>query len=491
MRIFVVMLAAWLLVPALLPAACSGASPVWTAASANLADVADCYTAASDGDTVHVPAGDAAWTSPLTVEKELTIVGAGALAVGGANGGTNLTAAGNCFALSHAHNIRVTGFNFIGCTVSGSGRPAEGKAWRVDHCTFRANSWTINNSHGDCQTPQRHPTTLWDHNEFFNYAIHTQGSNCMRAEGDFQDQLWAQAPPFGKGEGVVYVEDNVFRGDNTINWMDGNYAGRYVARFNTIKTGGGYWEVHSVQGDNRAVQMWEQYHNTYEGRGEFFGAGFIRGGSGFIFGLRVPPGFRAIKFNNIRSNEGCVAAGVCQTSGACDGTSAWDQNRSGDAGYACRDQIGRSKDNQQWKAGSAYDQPITPVYMWDNIAGRSTFYGPELHDGGNGRSHLSEHIVQDRDWYTQTRRFDGASGVGVGPISSRPSKCTTGVGYWATDEGEWNSRNAGADGQFYRCTATNTWTLHYIPFQYPHPLQGVEAGEAPTAGAPKGGAIGR
>jgi hypothetical protein len=38
----------------------------------------------------------------------------------------------------------------------------------------------------------------------------------------------------------------------------------------------------------------------------------------------------------------------------------------------------------------------------------------------------------------------------------------TGVGYFATDQGP--------QGTLYRCSATDTWTVHYIPYAYPHPL---------------------
>jgi hypothetical protein len=49
-----------------------------------------------------------------------------------------------------------------------------------------------------------------------------------------------------------------------------------------------------------------------------------------------------------------------------------------------------------------------------------------------------------------------------------------GVGYFATDQG--------AQGTVYRCSAANTWTVHYTPYAYPHPLTSGFVGSAPLPG---------
>ena len=85
--------------------------------------------------------------------------------------------------------------------------------------------------------------------------------------------------------------------------------------------------------------------------------------------------------------------------------------------------------------------------------------------------HLKKHhIVENREFYNQHSPFSGVVGIGVGPLASRPTTCTTGVGYWATDQGSWNTLRGG-DGVFYKCTATNTWSHYYTPYVSPHPLQ--------------------
>jgi hypothetical protein len=84
---------------------------------------------------------------------------------------------------------------------------------------------------------------------------------------------------------------------------------------------------------------------------------------------------------------------------------------------------------------------------------------------------------------TGTFNGDGSAshggGVGCGTLASRPTTCTTGVGYWATNQ-SCSSPLTGMvginpttpiSGTLYKCTAPNTWTAYYTPYTYPHPLR--------------------
>ena len=42
--------------------------------------------------------------------------------------------------------------------------------------------------------------------------------------------------------------------------------------------------------------------------------------------------------------------------------------------------------------------------------------------------------------------------------SARPATCTTGVAYWATDQGNWNTSGSGGQGELFKRTdRSNTW----------------------------------
>jgi hypothetical protein len=118
-------------------------------------------------------------------------------------------------------------------------------------------------------------------------------------------------------------------------------------------------------------------------------------------------------------------------------------------------------------------QTADPIYEWDDG-------GNAFHAALNVDNLLVSSYSQTSGQTAQTSAtspFNGTSGVGWGTLAYRPTTCTTGVGYWATDQGSWNTSgityNGGyTQGELFKCTATNTWTLSYTPYTYPHPLDG-------------------
>jgi len=127
------------------------------------------------------------------------------------------------------------------------------------------------------------------------------------------------------------------------------------------------------------------------------------------------------------------------------------------------------------------NEVLDPAYEWMDS-------GTVLH--GTFGSDTAK-LIANRDWYSDnqsgeqtsaTSPFNGTSGVGWGSTANRPTTCTTGVAYWATDQGSWNqSGNGFGNGVLFQCTATNTWTAYYTPYTYPHPLIGGTTVLAPPS----------
>jgi len=449
-----------------------------TAANATLTAVQNAINSAASGAVVCVPAGSASWTGTLafpTTNKDITVAGAGI--------GATVIACGsvNCWAMTNASNQRLTGFEFNWSAAGDRfltihGPVTNGKVFRIDHNKFNAPSsiWSIIDVAGDGPIA-KHPTGLIDNNTFVNFSIHFNGTNFSLTDGNTQHVLWSQPTTLGDFTDVVYVEDNNFTSTPTAgfqNFADGNYAARWVWRFNTHNGHGTGLEIHSVQGPNRAVRRWEVYGNTWAKSGaSFYPVMFVRGGSGVAFDNTASADYgTTLLLDNVRS-MGDPGGGV----GACNGSSTWDQNTLGMKGYACRDQIGRGGDTTTWAPTQAFSQTALPAYFFNNLEAGSQFTVTLDADCGSASclaapGNNPAHIVANRDYYIQGASFNGTSGVGRGTLASRPTTCTIGVGYWATDSGEWNSRHAGPDGQLFKCTATNTWTLYYTPFPYPHPM---------------------
>jgi hypothetical protein len=176
----------------------------------------------------------------------------------------------------------------------------------------------------------------------------------------------------------------------------------------------------------------------------------------------------------------------------CDGTQAIDGNRDPietHRGYPCWHQPGRDF------ATSPVGGNLKPMYVWNNAWSDTLAMIPmTMEDLGGSPDYVQQHVKANRDYYnavsasaqiSPTSPFDGVSGMGFGTLANRPTTCTTnslelagatligegetggGVGYFATDQG--------AQGTLYRCSATNTWTVHYTPYTYPHPLVGAGA----------------
>jgi hypothetical protein len=157
----------------------------------------------------------------------------------------------------------------------------------------------------------------------------------------------------------------------------------------------------------------------------------------------------------------------------------------------CIDQPGRGGAGATLLSGSTpsptgwVNEPLDPIYEWgDTLVNNGSFFGSTYLTADSAR------VIANRDFYqstvnqtaqtSTTSPFNGTSGTGWGTTANMPTTCTTGVAYWATNEGNWNLSGNGGQGELYICTATNTWTMSYEPYTYPHPLDTSEPVEEPT-----------
>jgi hypothetical protein len=447
-------------------AACSGANPRWTS-TPDEASVATCVANASNGSTINVSGGSASWSRNIQISnKALTILGAGA--------GTTVIA-NNAFTLTNSAS-RISGFTF-NLAAGGQFLVEASVGFRIDHNTVTRPNWgEFVFLYGVGANPTE---GLIDHNDVTNGRITHFGSESSTAGR----HVWARPLDLSTSK-AVYVEDNTFTHTDMSNFgntVDGNWGCRYVARFNTMI--GGRFEVHGLQSDNaRACMMWQMYNNTLRnGSTPNYRPWFVRGGTGLIFHNTTDGRFlnESIDIDTNRT----VGDSSFPSFGRCDGSSWIDGNTPGGRGYPCRDQIGRSTDASLWNFGMpAPRQAHAPAYVWSN-RNPSGEIPVRLNTVGTAQQNedLELQLVEGRDFYAFRSAFNGTAGVGEGPLAARPTSCTPGVGYWATDQGEWNARNAGPDGQLYQCTAPNTWAVYFTPYAYPHPLA---SGGGPSAEVP-------
>lgn len=325
------------------------------------------------------------------------------------------------------------------------------------------------------------------------------------------DQSWTLATALGSAN-FLFMENNVFNGGASDDCTKG---GRFVSRFNTFNstspaptiqthpTGGGERE--------RGCRAWEVYQNSINAvSANYINAGFwISSGTGVIWGNTIPSSSAGggtgyhnfIELLSMRRNNSTYPQsptptgwGYCGTS--FDGTgSKWDQNTSTTSGHHCLDQPGMGVSqllindfpntlNNSTGTIAWPNQAVEPIYEWmDNYS--LVPNNPSVLMANNDTTALTQN-ADYYDWCNASSQsgctsFNGTAGVGNGTLAARPSTCTTGVAYWATDQGSWNKSGNGGQGELFKCTATNTWTLFYTPYTYPHPLINTQQAPAPAA----------
>jgi hypothetical protein len=317
------------------------------------------------------------------------------------------------------------------------------------------------------------------------------------------DAAWADTTNLGSSK-AFFLENSTVNGGTGPQGGATNdcfSGGRFVVRFSILNNSSVQGHPTGHAGDDRGCRSHEFYKNTMTPPSGIntFNTDDIEAGTGVNWGNSANgyQNFVTIHLKRENTNTytqtappgGWGYCGTAQTGSA----SAWDQNSDGPTGYACTDQPGRGQgdllsglfpnkvNTAQGNTIAWPRQKLEPIYEWNNVWSCTGC-------GGNFWTVYDPGMLANRDFFLEHGNTNCAqnaasctAGVGIGTLAQRPANCTPnstvypagnspGVGWWATDQGTWNQSGSGGQGQLYVCTATNTWTLYYTPYTYPHPL---------------------
>jgi hypothetical protein len=502
------------------------------AASCNASDVqAALNSVKADGTTVVIPAcSSTTWSSQVTYNQVYSTTLQGSSTVTGSctptspsctpTDGTTInfsSTSGQYYlqiATAAGKSFRMTGLTF---TMPSGGSAAYGQinikgsstAVRIDHCHFN------DQVNGDHMLQLDGWNGVIDHN-FFDSTNQSNlfflQTTALGASGAGHES-WAAPDGFGSGN-FMYVENNLFQNGTFV--YDNDFGGHIAFRFNIVATNSRV-QTHGTGSarSKRGGRVTEIYGNTFTfsttpGPSDFFSMVVdFESGVGMFWG-NTSTGFANFiqqdtpRTNNLTYPQTAAPAGwgYCSSSAinGVAGPSNWDGNTSGQNGYPCLDQVGRGQ-GQLLKGLLSMDggtgilngvtgaitwpqQALSPIYVWLNNVNQVP--SVTTHYWENTTPVASPNV----DYYLgvpnldDNTSFNGTAGIGQGPLASKPSTCTPGVGWWASDQGSWNSSGNGiGNGVLYLCTASNTWAASYTPYAYPHPLiQGTGGGSGTGTG---------
>jgi hypothetical protein len=142
--------------------------------------------------------------------------------------------------------------------------------------------------------------------------------------------------------------------------------------------------------------------------------------------------------------------------------------------YPIKDQIGSGMDGglrePAYVFGNTQNGTLWARSLGTVCADALTYYRAQT--GNNTATFTERDVVQaNRDFFADSG-FDTNVGVSVGTTAQMKAMAPTlnGYGFWVTDQGKWNNRTTGPDGQLYVWSGTS-WILKYKPYTYPHPLR--------------------
>src|SRR5574343_61057 len=318
------------------------------AASPASADINAAISAAANGDTVAVPAGDVAWSGNVTwpTNRGVQVIGAGP-------GLTNVTlGASRAMLYTRQGNapVRMSGFRFInnpaGALTINPDYAVGALDWRVDHC-----EWT-----GTAATDTKVNIYGYTAGVLDNCAFVNQGRTFVvdgRVAGDASastvngEYSWRHPVTIGGAE-LPYIEDCTFTQATSAILCNAGAGARFVFRHNTVNGPTGM-ETHSGCTNRFRNPRWvEIYENTLTTGGTYWMGLFNRANNGIIFNNRFS-GYQAM----IRFDMETICRSDCN--------GLWGTvNKSV---YPVQDQIGAGMDSG-W--GTAQRTDEAKLWIWGN-----------------------------------------------------------------------------------------------------------------------------
>jgi hypothetical protein len=456
-------------------AACTGSSPTWTT-TPDYASVNSCVSQAIAGDTINVSAGSATWSSSITVNKPVSIIGAGktntVLTASGAMGSDRESYAGGFFWITSFNSstlARISGFRFemtnstplIGIKVSALGVTSTNI--RIDNNYF---------NQGQIQILFAHMKGLIDNNDFYNWnnerSISLSAGSRTNADASWSDMS------AGTANGV-FIENNNFVLNEGYTLAYAAYAfdfyqgGKYAIRYNNFDYSAvskvfelmqnhgsdfGYWQTSTIV--RRSPAIIEIYNNTIKAYGLKW---FItaRGGSIIVHSNSV-----------VSPNYSTINAKIYEEE------------------YTNYPEYGPARAN--WPA----EDQVHNSFFWNNKRSGTTITGfSVLHQSnavctgvgtssigylgcctGVGTGNCDNTLVLGRDYFAHAPCGAADTTDGYG------NSCTHGKATFTGANGA--SGSYPTDGITYPTKGTMVFTatgdnayLDYTPYTYPHPLRGA------------------
>jgi hypothetical protein len=327
------------------------------------ANVQALHNRALNGDTIKIPAGTFTWSTPVTISKGITILGAGI-------GNTIITSAIDVEAGQALFDVTSTGaVRISGLTCVGGPGDEQGfiqitsAGFRVDHCDFT----NLTNRGVKAYST----ATSWGviHHCSFNKLSGSPQGVSIFGTGDAE---WNRPLALGTQDGV-YIEDCVFNwpipADTVIDMYNG---ARAVFRYNTVNNAA--VGCHGLDsGGYRSALKWEIYENVFNSNVSIARIFHFRGGTGVVFNNVVTATSTStkIQLTCYRATGTCIFSEYVPW-GSVTGSNPYDGNTDG-YGYPALDQIGAAPPTDPpcirdcGPPAQGYSvQGHSPAYAWGN-----------------------------------------------------------------------------------------------------------------------------